>query len=147
MANQYKCEQLSVFLENRAGKLNEVIHHLARGGINLRAMSLADTSDFGILRFIADNQKQAEAILKEHGFTTGRTAVLAIEGRDEPGALDRILSGLAGEDINVEYMYAFMPRQPGKCILIFRFDKLDRAIEILLDQGLCLIAQEELSAL
>lgn len=128
---RFKAEQLSIFLENRAGRLSEVIHLLACAKINILAISLADTSDFGILRLIANDMAKAESILKEHGFTTGRTRVLVLAVNDEPGALDKTLALLSRHDINVEYMYVCAASQPGEAALVFRFDKLDEALEIL----------------
>ena len=127
-----KARQLSVFLENRAGCLAEVIHLLAAAGINLRAISLADTSDFGILRFVADDPDKAEDALRQEGLNIGHTSVVAVEMPDRPGALDAILASLASQDVNVEYMYSLVPRSAAQCVLIFRFDKMDRAIDLLL---------------
>ena len=126
-----KAEQLSVFLENRAGRLAEVIHTLAEAGINIRALSLADTSDFGILRMIVCNQDKAKEVLKEKGFTLGRTSVVAVEVPDEPGGLDSVLQLVSKNGINVEYMYAFIQREHGRAVMIFRFDKVDEAVELL----------------
>ena len=91
-----KAEQLSVFLENRAGRLAEVTHTLAEAGVNIRALSLADTSDFGILRLIVDDQEKAKSVLKEHSFTLGRTSVVAVQVPDTPGGLDSVLGALIG---------------------------------------------------
>ena len=99
-----KSEQLSVFLENRAGRLAEVTHTLAEAGVNIRALSLADTSDFGILRLIVCNHEKAQTVLKEKGFTLGRTHVVAVEVPDQPGGLDAILQLMSANNINVEYM-------------------------------------------
>ena len=126
-----KAEQLSVFLENRAGRLAEVIHTLAEAGINIRALSLADTSDFGILRLIVCDHEKAKAVLKEKGFTLGRTNVVAVEVPDEPGGLDSVLELVSKNDINGEYMYAFIQKAEGRAVMIFRFDKVDEAVELL----------------
>ena len=99
-----KAEQLSVFLENRAGRLAEVTHTLAEAGVNIRALSLADTSDFGILRLIVDDQEKAKSVLKEHSFTLGRTSVVAVQVPDTPGGLDSVLQFVSQHGINVEYM-------------------------------------------
>jgi hypothetical protein len=103
-----KVEQISIFLENKAGRLAEVTRILGEGGINIRALSLADTSDFGILRLIVNDHEKAKKILKEHGFTVGRTEVVAVEVEDRPGGLSSILQILYEAGINVEYMYAFV---------------------------------------
>lgn len=139
-----KAEQISVFLENRAGRLAEVIHLLAAANINIRAISLADTSDFGILRMMVSDNAGAERILKQHGFTTGRTAVVAVELRDAPGSLDNLLQILSSEGINVEYMYAYARRSLANAVMIFRFDKIDSAIEIMRQEKFSLFAANEL---
>lgn len=124
-------EQISVFLENKAGRLGEVTKALADAGITIRALSLADTSDFGILRLIVDEQDRAKTILKEHGLTVGRTNVVAVEVSDRPGGLHYILNILSESGINVEYMYAFVQRHNDNATLIFRFDRTEEALEIL----------------
>jgi hypothetical protein len=124
-------EQISIFLENKAGRLMEVTRALAAAKINIRALSLADTSDFGILRLIVDDNEKAKAILKEHGLTVGRTNVVAVEVADQPGGLDHILQVLSGAGINVEYMYAFVQRDEANATLIFRFDRTEQALDVL----------------
>ena len=106
-----KAEQISVFLENRAGRLAEVTRSLREAGINIRALSLADTSDFGILRLIVSEPEKAKEILKDRGFTLGRTSVVAVQVNDQPGGLDSILELVSENGINVEYMYAFVHSQ------------------------------------
>ncbi|MFW6323611.1 MAG: ACT domain-containing protein [Desulfovibrionales bacterium] len=139
-----KVEQISIFLENRAGRLSEVTKVLAEGGINIRALSLADTSDFGILRLIVTNHEEAKKILKENGFTVGRTNVVAVEVEDKPGGLNHILDLLSSRGVNVEYMYAFVQQGGKNAVLIFRFDKTDQAIDILMENKIKIIAGEEL---
>ena len=141
-----KAEQLSVFLENRAGRLAEVTHTLAEAGVNIRALSLADTSDFGILRLIVCDPELANQALKEKGFTLGRTSVVAVEVPDRPGGLDSVLQLVSTHDINVEYMYAFLQREKGGAILIFRFDKVDQAIELLREHKFTILPPDEICA-
>lgn len=124
-------EQISIFLENKAGRLMEVTKALNVAGINICAMSLADTSDFGILRLIVDQTEKAKTFLREQGFTVGSTSVVAVEVNDQPGGLHYILDVLGNSDINVEYMYAFVQRHTGSATLIFRFDRTEAALEIL----------------
>lgn len=126
-----KVEQISIFLENRAGRLAEVTRVLSEANINIRALSLADTSDFGILRLIVADHDRAKAVLKENGFTVGLTTVVAVKVPDTPGGLHSILHLLSSHEINVEYMYAFVHQQNQQAIIIFRFDRTDQAIEIL----------------
>ena len=132
-------EQISVFLENKAGRLSEVTGILAEAGINIRALALADTSDFGVLRLIVDNIELANSVLKENGFTVGKTEVVAAEVEDRPGGLNNILDALLAESINVEYMYAFVRRASHDAIMIFRFDNIDNAIDVLKARGIKVI--------
>ncbi|MFP4167848.1 MAG: ACT domain-containing protein [Desulfonatronovibrionaceae bacterium] len=139
-----KVEQISIFLENRAGRLEEVTRTLTEAGVNIRALSLADTSDFGILRLIVTDCEKAKKVLKENGFTVGRTNVVAAEVEDRPGGLHKILSLLSSRGINVEYMYAFVQQSGKNAVLIFRFDRTDQAIEALQEKGVRIIPGDEL---
>ena len=124
-------EQISVFLENRAGRLAEVSAILAEAGVNIRALSLADTSDFGVLRLIVDNNEKARETLKNAGFTVGKTSVVAVEVEDRPGGLHRILDVLFKSGINVEYMYAFVQQSGSNAVMIFKFDQTEKAMQVL----------------
>ncbi len=126
-----RVEQISVFLENKAGRLSEVTRILAEAGVNIRALSLADTSDFGILRLIVNNNEKAREALKENGFTVGKTDVVAVEVGDRPGGLHKILDILYRANVNVEYMYAFVQQSGDHAVIIFRFDNLEEAVKIL----------------
>lgn len=139
-----KVEQISVFLENRAGRLSEVTKVLGRAGINIRALSLADTSDFGILRLIVSDNEKTKKALKENGFTVGRTTVVPVEVQDKPGGLHNILDILSHNAINVEYMYAFVQQSGKNAVLIFRFDRTDQAIEILKQNNVKVLSGQEL---
>lgn len=139
-----RVEQISVFLENRAGRLAEVTGALARADINIRALSLADTPDFGILRLILTDTERACALLREKGFTVGRNEVAAIRMADCPGGLDAILRLLNGSGINVEYMYAFAHGEKDAATLVCRFDDMDGALAILTAGGVPLISQAQL---
>ena len=126
-----RLEQISIFLENKAGRLAEVTRVLSETGVNIRALSLADTSDFGILRLIVNDNDKAKKVLKEHGFTVGKTDVVAVEVEDRPGGLSHILDVLSKKNINVEYMYAFVQHSGKDAVIIFRFDDIDAAIKLL----------------
>lgn len=141
-----KVEQISIFLENRAGRLAEVIHCLAEANIDIRALSLADTSDFGILRLIVCDQEKASALLKEKGFTLGRAAVVGVEVPDKPGGLDSVLRLVSANGINVEYMYAIVGRSDGKALMIFRFDKVDKALDLLVRNDFRILPPEAICA-
>ena len=142
-----RVEQISIFLENKSGRLAEVAGVLARAGVNIRALSLADTTDFGILRLIVNDNEKAKKVLKENGFTVGKTEVLAVEVADRPGGLANILNAMRDAGINVEYMYAFVQRSGGNAIIIFRFDELDNAISALQKAGIRILKGEDVYAL
>lgn len=142
-----RAEQISIFLENKAGRLAEVTATLRDANINIRALSLADTTDFGILRLIVNDNQKAEKVLKAEGFTVGKTDVIAVEVNDNPGGLNRVLDPLTREGINVEYMYAFANTQGKNAIMIFRFDNIDKAIEILSRNNIKVIKGEDVYSL
>ena len=131
-----KIMQISIFIENQSGRLWEVCNLLGENGINIRALSLADTSDFGILRLIVNDPEKAYKILKENDFTVGKTEVIAVEVPDNPGGLAKVLKILRDNNINVEYMYAFVERSGNFAIMIFRFDETDKAIKVLNQNGI-----------
>lgn len=130
-----KVEQISIFIENKSGRLAEVTHVLGSAGVNIRALSLADTSDFGILRLIVDKTDQAKVALKANGFTVSKTEVVAVEVPDRPLGLYGILEVLDRGKVNVEYMYAFVERCGGNAVIIFRFDNPEEAIKVLTASG------------
>lgn len=139
-----KTEQLSVFLENRAGRLSDVIQTLAAGGINILALSLTDTSDFGILRLVTPDQDKARRILKEKGFTVGVASVVSVEVPNQPGGLNSVLALVSPHGINVEYMYACAGTRRDKAIMIFRFDKVEEALELLKANHFTILSLENL---
>lgn len=139
-----KVEQISIFIENKSGRLAEITRILGEAGINIRALSLADTSDFGILRLIVNDAEKAKAVLKERGFTVNKTEVIAVEVPDRPGGLSTILQTLDDARINVEYMYAFVERCGGNAVIIFRFDETDRAIATLKNSNVAVLEGERL---
>jgi hypothetical protein len=142
-----KVEQISIFLENKSGRLAEVTKILGDGGVNIRALSLADTTDFGILRLIVNDTKKAKDVLKKNNFTVGMTEVVAVEVPDNPGGLAGILEILMKENINVEYMYAFVERSGQDAVIIFRFDESDKAIDVLMKNGVTVLPGEKVYAL
>jgi hypothetical protein len=137
-------EQISVFIENKSGRLAEVTRILGQAAINIRTLSLADTSDFGILRLIVDDSEKAKAVLKERGFTVSKTEVVAVEIPDRPGGLAGLLEVLDGEGINVEYMYAFVERNAQNAVMIFRFDETAKAITALSAKNFTVLNGEKL---
>lgn len=140
-------EQIAVFLENKSGRLAEITSILAENGINIRALSVADTADFGILRLIVDRVEVATKVLKENGFTVGKTNVVAVEVEDKTGGLAKVLACIKEENINVEYMYAFVNKTGENAVLIFRFEKMDEAIAALQKNGFTILKSEQVYAL
>jgi hypothetical protein len=140
-------EQISVFLENKTGRMSEVTAILAEADVNIRALALADTSDFGVLRLIVDDDEKASSVLKENGFTVGRTEVVAVEVEDRPGGLNKILEILRGAELNVEYMYDYVSHSGKDAVMIFRFDNTNAAIDVLTSNGVAIIGRGELDGL
>lgn len=136
-------KQISIFLENRAGRLEKVTEVLSTIGINIRALSLADTSDFGILRLIVNKPDEARDALRKEGFAVSETEVIAAEVEDKPGGLLKILKLFSGAGINVEYMYAFVERETNNAVMIFRVEAIERAIKTLQDACIRLLNRED----
>lgn len=134
-----KVEQISVFLENKSGRPAEVARALGDAGVNIRALSIADSSDFGILRIIVNDNDRALEILKKEGFTVSKTEVVAVEVPDRPGGLAWVLDLLEKRSINVEYMYAFVERSSDNALIVFRFDEMDSAIQVLSSNGVTIL--------
>jgi len=126
-----KIQQLSIFMENRAGRLAKITTAIGQAGINIRAMSLADTSDFGILRLIVTDTEKARKILKDQGFTVKISDVIAAAIPDIPGALGNLLAIIEHAALNVEYMYVVAEKHMDEAILILRFDDLEKAVDVL----------------
>ena len=142
-----KVRQLSVFLENQSGRLAEITGALGEAGVNIRAFSLADTSDFGILRLVVSDIGRAHAALQDKGFTLRETEVIAIEIADRPGGLAAILKILGDHGVNVEYMYASLEKSSDNAVVILRPEDVDQAIATLLDQSVRLLPAERVYSL
>jgi hypothetical protein len=142
-----KVRQLSVFLENQSGRLAEITGALGDAGVNIRAFSLADTSDFGILRLVVSDIGRARASLQDKGFTLRETEVIAIEIEDRPGGLAAILKILGDHGVNVEYMYASLEKSSDNAVVILRPEDVDQAIATLLDQAVRLLPAERVYSL
>jgi hypothetical protein len=128
-------EQLSIFVENRAGRLAEITGLLGDAGINLCAMSIADTKDFGILRVIVNDPVRAGEVLRADGCVFSVTPVLAVSIEDKPGSLSRVLGILGDAGISIEYIYAFITRKKDNAYVIFRVEDNVRAIEAFAEHG------------
>ena len=131
--------QISVFIENKPGRLTEIIKSLSNKGIDIRALSVADTTDFGILRIIANDPEGAINVLKAEGVTVSMTEVIGVAFEDKTGALANVLEILSGAGIAVEYAYAFMTRSTDTSSVILRVEDNKKAIKVLLDAGITLI--------
>jgi len=136
-------KQISIFLENRVGRLQEVTDVLTQADINIRALSLADTSDFGILRLIVNRPDEAQNVLKKQGFTVKENEVIAVEVEDRPGGLAKILGIFRTAGISVEYMYAFVERKSAHAVMIFRVESNAKAIKGLQDGGVSLLSDTD----
>ncbi len=142
-----KLQQLSLFLENRPGQLREPCEALAAAGIDLLTMSLADTSNFGILRFIVRDPDAAKKVLEEAGMIVRMTEVVPVEVDNQPGGLARALAAIEDAGLGVEYMYDFgAASRGGKAAIIFRFENPDLALAALSAAGIRVLAMEELLA-
>ena len=124
-----KLKQLSVFVENKPGSVSRPCKALADAGINITTLTLADTNDFGILRFIIDDWQKAYDVLKEKNFAVSVNDVIALEVSDVPGGLSTVLEKLEERGLNVEYMYASVYGSNNRAVLVFRFDDTDSALE------------------
>jgi hypothetical protein len=139
-----KIQQISIFAENKPGHIAAPVRLLAREGIDIRSMYLADTQQYGILRMIVSDWRKAATVLEAHEFVVKVTEVLAVEVPDRPGGLADVLVALDGTGINIEYMYAFPNACDNRAILIFRFSDLDAAIALLQAKGINVVAGDEL---
>lgn len=124
-------KQISVFLENTSGRLAEVTKILGESGVNLRAITIADTADFGILRLIVDNVEKALKSLEDAGFTAKITDVLGVEVEDSPGGLAKIMEIFDANQVNIEYLYASLEKNQDKAIVIFRVEDITHGLQIL----------------
>lgn len=147
MEDNMTVKQLSVFVENKPGKLAEFTDILSENQIDMRALSIAETPDFGILRIIVDDAYHASCVLKDAGYVLSITKVLAVAIPDEPGSFSRIIRILGDNGINIEYTYAFTTRKKDLALMIFRVQDHEKAIEILTRNGVSLLCQDELNEL
>ena len=142
-----KLEQTSVFLENKKGRLWKALSILRDAEINIRALSIADTSEFGILRMIVPEPDKAREVLEENNFVVKTNDVIGVEIPDTPGGLDGILEILTKADINVEYLYAFVEKKMDQAIVVLRTEDIEGGIKALKDGGATLLSSEEVYVL
>ncbi len=138
-------KQLSVFVENKKGSLHEITDTLAKAGINLRSMCIADTSNFGIVRIIADNPDKAKELLDKAGHAANVREINAFAVPDAPGGLAKVLSLLEGSGVNIEYMYALITSEIGKAYSVMRTDDTEQTDKILSENGIELLIQDKLN--
>ena len=136
--------QISVFLENRKGSLSEITKTLADNQINLRAISIAESADYGVLRLIADDAEKATSTLLANGFVLSMTPVTVISVPDEPAGLSQLLDLLASGGIDIEYMYSLFTHQNGKAYMVFRVADYEPLKELLAEHGMTPVSPEEL---
>ncbi len=137
-------QQLSIFVENKSGRLAEITEVLAVAGIDIRAISVADTSDFGILRLIVDQPDEAVKVLRQAGLTVSLTNVIAMGIDDKPGEFSKAMRILADNLIGVEYMYAFISRDSGKAYVILRVEDNEKAIDVLRNNNIKILTAKEI---
>ena len=136
-------KQISVFIENQPGKLGEVTQVLGENGIDMSALSLADTTDFGILRLIVDDPERAANVLREHHFIVKLTDVVAAVMDDRPGGLTAILSLLADANVSVEYLYAFVGNRDGHAVVVMRTDDPEATLAALAAHHVSVLAPKD----
>ena len=139
--------QLSIFVENKAGKLVEIKEVLEQAGIDIRAMSIGDTQDFGILRLIVSDAEKAKEVLTNNGNIVSITKVTAVAVDDRPGALTEVIKLLADNGVNIEYMYAFITVSGKHACVVLRIEDNDRATELLSSHGIKLVSEEDIKNL
>lgn len=137
-------KQISVFLENKAGRLSHVTRVLGTAGINIRALSIADTSDFGILRLIVNDPDRAYQVLKENGFTVSETEVLAVQVSDSPGGLVTVLEQMHEENLNIEYLYAFIGTSGNDALVVLKVEDSEKTTEIFRQKGIKFLDESHL---
>jgi len=147
MRDKMRLKQISIFLENRKGRLWKALSILSGAKINIRALSIADTSEFGILRIIITEPEKAKEILEEANFVVKINNVIAVSISDEPGGLESVLKALNKMNINVEYIYAFVEKKGENAIVVIRTEDIDAGIAALEKGGITVLSPEEVYSL
>jgi len=142
-----KITQISVFLENRKGRLYDVCSLLGANDVNIRALTIAETESFGVLRIVVDKSDFAIKLLRENQFVANFTDVVAIEVPDKPGGLASILKVLSEHDVNIEYMYGFVEKFSDKALLVMRFEDTDFAQQVLAKQKIHVVTEKDIQGL
>ena len=140
-------KQISIFLENKCGRLVKVTQTLGEHGINIRALTIADTSDFGIMRLIVDQPEKAHQVLRDAGFMATETEVVAVEVPDTPGGLADVLEYLEQNSINIEYLYSFVEKPAQDALILMRLENIEKAKQVLAENNINLLEGERLYSL
>lgn len=140
-------KQISVFMENRPGRLAEITKVLSDNGIDMRAINIADTTDYGILRMIVNDEVKAEKVLRENNMTASVTDVIAISIPDTVGAFSTVINLLKDKDISIEYIYSFIGEKSSKAVIVIKTNKLDESLEVLKNNGVVVLTKEEVNNL
>ena len=139
--------QLSVFLENKKGRLFDVCSFLGEHKVNIRALTVAESDNFGVLRLLVKDPHGTARLLKDNGFVVNETEVVAVEVDDRPGGLARVLGTINKHHINVEYMYGFVEPSSSKAMMVFRFDDSLKAVEVLKAEHIKIVEKKDLGAM
>ena len=142
-----KIKQISVFLENRKGRLSDICSMLGAAGVNIRALTIAETETFGVLRMVVDKPAAAMEVFRTHSVTANQTEVVAVEVPDTPGGLAKVLNILTDNDLNVEYMYGFVEKFTENALLVFRFDDPEKAHQTLKANGVNIVGEHDIEGL
>ena len=135
-------KQLSVFMENRPGRLYKLTHALGKEGIDFVTLSIADTKDYGIVRFIARDNERAFEILRNEGFTVGITELIGVEVDDKPNALAEVVALMEEADMNIEYLYSFVLTNHNSAKILMRVEDTERAVAMLQQKGIKLLSEK-----
>lgn len=139
--------QLSIFLENKKGRLYDVCSFLGTHGVNIRALTVAESDNFGVLRILVKDTHATAKLLKENGFVVNETEVVAVEVDDKPGGLARVLGAINKHHINIEYMYGFVEPAISKAMMVFRFDDPTKAVLALKEEHICVVGSKDVGAI
>jgi len=134
-----KLAQVSIFLENNKGRILEVCKTLGANQINILALTVAESREFGVLRMVVSDTAKALQLLKAQGFTASQTDIVGVEVSDQPGGLATVLKVLDANNLNVEYMYGFVEKSSDQALMVFRFDDPDKAVQILQKNGISIL--------
>jgi hypothetical protein len=142
-----KIKQLSVFIENTTGRLYEICALLGSKDINIRALTIAESPEFGIVRLVVDKTEDAVNLLKEFSIITKVADIVALEVSDKPGGLSRALKVLNDNNINIEYMYGFVEKATDNALMVFKFEDTDKAIEVLQKNNIKIVTEQEVKGI